>query len=371
MSQAASHPDRGPAIPPGSPTAARRAKTGLGDLALGIMARFGAASIIFMLTALLFVLFTAALPSVRQFGANFFISTQWRVNTLEKPAIGPDGRVLKEDGETVMTTIPPAFGALPTIYGTAVTSFIALAVAVPLSFGAAIFIVRVAPRWKIAGPISFLIELLAAIPSIAYGLWGLYVLAPFLRDWVAPTLQKVLGDIPAFRWMFFETITIAGRLQERPIAFTGRDMLCGGLILAIMILPIITAVARDVLRAVPRAQIEGSLALGATWWQSCWGMLRYARAGLFGAVVLGLARAAGETMAITMVIGNNNQIAASPFAPAQTMASLLASEFREAAGLHRAALLEVALVLLIMSLIFNVVARWLFVGGQSRSAAAH
>src|SRR5205814_3239606 len=137
-----------------------------------------------------------------------------------------------------------------------------------------------------------------------------------------------------------------------------RDMFCGGLVLAIMIVPIITAIARDILRGVPRAQVEGTTALGATWWQSSKEMLKYSRSGLFGAVMLGLARAAGETMAITMVIGNNNQIRPSPFAPAQTMSSLLANEFAEATGdLHRAALLEVALILLAMSLLFNVGAR--------------
>src|SRR5439155_16788673 len=152
----------------------------------------------------------------------------------------------------------------------------------------------------------------------------------------------------------------------------GRDMLSGGLILGIMILPIVTAVSRDVLRGVPRTQIEGTLALGATWWQSCAAMLRYSRSGLFGAIMLGLARAAGETMAVTMVIGNNNQISPSPFAPAQTMSSLLANEFAEAStDMHRSALLEVALVLLLMSLVFNVVARKLVVGGDARTAAAH
>ena len=153
---------------------------------------------------------------------------------------------------------------------------------------------------------------------------------------------------------------------------TGRDMFCGGLILAIMIVPIITAVARDVLQGVPRAQVEGSIALGATWWQSAKEMLKYSRSGLFGAVMLGLARAAGETMAVTMVIGNITQIRVSPFAPAQTMASLLANEFAEASSaIHRAALAEVALILLAMSLIFNVVARYLVVGKGARTAAAH
>jgi phosphate transport system permease protein len=149
-------------------------------------------------------------------------------------------------------------------------------------------------------------------------------------------------------------------------------MFCGGLVLGIMILPIITAISRDVLRTVPRAQIEGTLALGATWWQSSWEMLHFSRSALFGAVMLGLARAAGETMAITMVIGNNNRIHPSLFAPAQTMSSLLANEFAEAStNLHRAALTEVALILLLMSLLFNITARWLVVGGSSRTAAAY
>lgn len=342
------------------------------DRLLAWSARGAGAVILLMLAGLLTVLTVAALPSIRAFGPGFLVGTEWRVNALERPKLGPDGRALIEDGETVTETIPPVFGALPTIYGTAASSLIALAVAVPLSLGAALFIVRVAPRLRIAGAVSFLVEFLAAIPSIAYGLWGLFVVAPFLQGRVEPLLQRTLGGLPATQWMFTQTIEIAGRRIERPIPLTGRDMLCGGLILAIMILPIITAVSRDVLKAVPRAQIEGSLALGATWWQSCWGMLRYARAGLFGAVMLGLARAAGETMAVTMVIGNNNTLAFSPFAPSQTMSSLLANEFLEASEeLHRAALLQVALILLVMSLVFNVVARWLVVGGSSRSAAAH
>jgi len=210
-----------------------------------------------------------------------------------------------------------------------------------LSMGASVFLVRVAVKW-IAGPVSFLIEFLAAVPSIAYGIWGLFVLCPFLRDHIEPA------------------------------GMAGRDMLAGGAILGIMIIPIITAISRDVLKNVPRAQVEGTVALGATWWQSSKEMLKYSRSGLFGAIMLGLARAAGETMAITMVIGNNSQIKLSPFAPAQTMSSLLANEFAEASSeLHRAALTEVALILLLMSLLFNVVARYLVVGKQSRTAAAH
>jgi phosphate transport system permease protein len=250
------------------------------------------------------------------------------------------------------------------VYGTTVSSLLALAFAVPLSLGAALVIVRIAPQFRLAGMLSFLIEFLAAIPSIAYGIWGLFVLSPFLRDWLEPGVQHTLGRAPGFSWMFTETVKLGGQTVVRQIPATGRDLFAGGLILGIMILPIITAVGRDVLRAVPKQQIEASLALGATWWQSSRLMLRHAKAGLFGAVMLGLARAAGETMAITMVIGNNNQIRTSPLAPAQTMSSLLANEFAEATGdLHRAALLEVALILLVMSLLFNVVARWLVMGG--------
>lgn len=342
------------------------------DAVLGLCVRSAAAFILVMLLALLGVLAWSAWPSVREFGGQFLIGQEWRPNALERPMIGPDGKVVIEDGEVVLETIPAAFGALPVIYGTAVSSMLALLFAVPLSLGTALFIVRIAPRLRVAGAVSFLVEFLAAIPSIAYGMWGLFVVVPFLQRHVEPMLYRLLSDVPGLRWMFYEQVEIGGQVVERALPLTGRDMFCGGLILGIMVLPIITAVARDVLKAVPRAQIEGSLALGATWWQSSIAMLRYSRSGLFGAVMLGLSRAAGETMAVTMLIGNNNQIAASPFAPAQTMASLLANEFAEAgAGLHRSALLQVALILLVMSLVFNIAARWLVVGKGSRTAAAH
>ena len=303
------------------------------------------------------------MPSIRAFGPSFLVGREWRPNALEQPKRDAAGHVVYADGEMVTQTLPPAFGALPVIYGTAVSSAIALVVAVPLSLGAALFLVRIAPRSVIA-PVSFLIEFLAAIPSIAFGLWGLFVLAPLLQSHVEPGLRSTLGRVPGFGWLF--------AIDGRALPLAGRDMFCGGVLLGVMILPIITAVSRDVLRSVPRAQIEGTLAMGATWWQSCVAMLRYSRAGLFGAIMLGLARAAGETMAITMVIGNNNQIRASPFAPAQTMSSLLANEFAEASdAMHRSALTEVALILLVMSLVFNVVARYLFVGRGGNTAAAH
>jgi phosphate transport system permease protein len=347
-----------------------KAKHNLADMMLAGLARASAVIVLIMLVALLSVLGYAAIPGIRTFGLHFLVGSDWRPNPIDQPKVGSDGKlVTDDDGNTVTETLPPSFGALPVIWGTTVSSMLSLVLAVPLSFGAALFLVRIAPK-RLVGPVSFLIEFLAAVPSIAFGIWGLFVLAPFLQAHVEPFLQHVLGHVPGLGWMFEETVTIAGHVRIRPLPLTGRDMFCGSTVLGIMILPIITAVSRDVLRAVPRAQIEGSVALGATWWQSCVEMLKYSRSGLFGAVMLGLARAAGETMAITMVIGNNNQIRLSPFAPAQTMSSLLANEFAEAdTALHVSALCEVALVLLVMSLVFNVVARHLVVGKDSRTAA--
>ena len=343
------------------------------DRILRIVTGGSAVTVLLMLGALVVVLTLAAMPSIKEYGLKFLVSTAWRPNELEVPRRDPVTKKLVRDadGETIIDTLPPEFGALNVIYGTTLSSIIALVFAVPLSLGAAIFLVRVAPNWLVP-PVSFLVEFLAAIPSIAYGIWGLFVLAPFLQSHVEPGIQWLLGGVPGFGWMFQQSIQIGQRVTIRPIPLTGRDMFSGGLILAIMIVPIITAISRDVLRGVPRAQVEGTVALGATWWQSCKEMLKYSRSGLFGAIMLGLARAAGETMAVTMVIGNKNQIEASPFAPAQTMSSLLANEFAEVTGdMHRSALVEVALVLLAMSLAFNVIARYLVVGGQSRSAAAH
>ena len=342
-----------------------------GDAILHNLARLCAGIVLAMVVVLLGVLTLSAIPSVREFGLSFLATSEWRPNELEVPVLGPDGKVVIEDGETKNETLPPKFGALPVIYGTAVSSAIALVLAVPLSFGASLFLIRIAPKFLVA-PVSFLIELLAAIPSIAYGMWGLFVLAPWLQQ-KEQRWFDLLGHVPGLGWMFYQSLTVGGQTVQRQLPATGRDMLCGGAILGIMILPIITAISRDVLRTVPRAQLEGAVALGATWWQSSKEMLKFARSALFGAVMLGLARAAGETMAVAMVIGNNNQIVPSPLAPAQTMSSLLANEFAEASGkLHNSALVEVALVLLVMSLMFNVVARYLIVGkGGSKVAAAH
>jgi phosphate transport system permease protein len=374
MAQADTNP---PAPAPVEPLLLTRAGAGFGvDAVMRGLTTGAAVVILLMLAALVAVLFHAARPSIDRFGWAFITNAEWRPNdiVIEQTKLDATGRPVIEDGEVVkevVQTRPAEFGALAVIWGTAISSLIALVVAVPLSIGTAMFLVRIAPRWLVA-PVSFLVEFLAAIPSIAYGIWGLFILTPFLQTHVEPAIQGALGSVPGLSWMFRATFTIGGESITRPMSLTGRDMFAGGLILGIMILPIITAISRDVLRAVPRTQIEGTLALGATWWQSCREMIRYSRAGLFGAVMLGLARAAGETMAVTMVIGNNNQIMASPFAPAQTMASLLANEFAEATSdLHRAALTHVALILLMMSLLFNIIARWLVVGKGARTAAAH
>jgi phosphate transport system permease protein len=321
-----------------------------------------AALVVFgMLIALVVVLLSGAMPSIRHFGWQFLTTSAWRA----EPTVVRDPVTHKflRDAENHIIKLPgQTFGALAVIYGTVVTSIIALLLAVPPSLSAAIFLLRIAPRW-LAVPVSFLIEFLAAIPSLAYGLWGMFVLCPLLTDHVEPTLAGWMLHIPLLSRLVLND-------QGSPMTITGHDMLAGGLILAIMILPIITAVSRDVLRAVPRAQTEGSIALGATWWQSCKEMLKYSRSGLFGAITLGLARAAGETMAITMVIGINTQISPSPFAPAQTMSSLLAVNFGEVgAGLEMSALVEVALILLVMSLVFNLLARYLVVGKNARGAA--
>ncbi len=313
-----------------------------------------------MLLALVIVLARGAVPSIKQFGFGFLVHSEWRATEIA--ARGANGKILyDDDGDEIMS--PPTFGALAVIYGTVASAGLALVLAVPPSLASAIFLIRIAPRW-LAGPVSFVIEFLAAIPSLAYGLWGMFVLVPTLRDHIEPAIRSVLGNVPGF-WQMFHTPS--GKL----VPLTGSDLFAGGIILAIMILPIITAVSRDVLSAVPRAQVEGSIALGATWWQSAKEMLLFSRSGLFGAVMLGLARAAGETMAVAMVIGINTQIKPSLFAPAQTMSSLLAVSFGEVSEeVERSSLVQVALVLLVMSLLFNIVARYLVVGKAIRPAAA-
>ena len=274
---------------------------------------------------------SSSMLSIREFGWGFLTGVSW-------------------------DPIKGQFGALPFIYGTVVSSLLALIIAVPLSIGVAIFLVEQAPR-NIARPIAFLVELLAAIPSVVYGLWGIFVLAPFLREQVQPPLGRWFGSLPLF--------------QGTP---TGLGLLTGGIILAIMVTPIITAVVRDVLSAVPVSQREAALALGATRWESTRVVLANAASGIAGAIVLGLGRAIGETMAVTMVIGNRPQISASLFAPSYTIASVIANEFTEATGdLYLSALIEIGLVLFLVTFIVNGVAKllvWSVTRGTSGTARA-
>ena len=249
------------------------------------------------------------------------------------------------------------FGALPFIYGTIVSSILALIIAVPLAVGVAVFTTEMCPK-ALRGPLSFFVELLAAIPSVIYGLWAIFVLVPLLSGYIQPFLAKTLGWTGLFDGPSY-----------------GIGMLAAGIILAIMIVPIISSITREVLMVVPQHQREGVLALGATRWEMIRvGVLRNARAGIVGGIILGLGRALGETMAVTMVIGNRPEIAKSLFAPGYTMASVLANEFSEATGdVYLSALIEIGLALFIVTIIVNALARllvWSVTRGQPTRAHA-
>ncbi|HZR45968.1 MAG TPA: phosphate ABC transporter permease subunit PstC [Candidatus Manganitrophaceae bacterium] len=235
------------------------------------------------------------------------------------------------------------FGALPFIYGTLVTSAISLLIAIPVGLGVAIFLSELAPRW-LSDPVTFLVELLAAIPSVIYGLIGIFVLVPWMRNVLEPLLSGAFGFLPLFRGAPY-----------------GVGMLTAGILLAIMVIPFIVSVSREVLLAVPRSQREAILSLGATRWEMVRiAILPYARSGILGSVFLALARALGETMAVTMVIGNRPEVSASLFDPGYTMASVIANEFTEATSdLYVSALVEVGLVLFAVTIIVNALARLL------------
>lgn len=288
------------------------AKTGtIGDKIFRTILVIMASSIVLIVVAMIAMMVWNSMPTIKEFGLGFLIEDEWQ------PA-------------------SDIFGALPFIYGTIVSSLIALLIAVPLSLGIAIFLVEQAPK-KIATPIAFMVELLAAIPSVVYGLWGIFVLAPFIRNYLGVFLQDYFGWLPLFQ----------GRL-------TGIGMLTGGIVMALMVTPIVTAVVRDVLEVVPTTQREAALALGATKWETTKIVLGNAASGIAGAVVLGLGRALGETMAVTMVIGNSPQISASLFEPAYTIASVLAANFAEATDkLYLSALIEMGLVLFLVTFIVN------------------
>jgi phosphate transport system permease protein len=262
------------------------------------------------------VLFVSALPALGRFGPSFLWTSTW-------------------------DPVAEVYGAAPMIFGTLASSLLALLIAVPLALSVAIFLTEFAPRW-LRQPVAFLVELLAAIPSVVYGLWGVFVLIPFLRTYVVPPLKSVLGWTPLFQGVFY-----------------GNSLLAGGIILAIMIVPYIAAVSREVLLAVPVSQREAALAMGATRWEAVRSaVLPYGRAGLIGAVILGLGRALGETMAVTMLIGNRHDIALSVLQPAYTMAAAIANEFSEATtSMYLSALFEVGLILFVVTVAVNAVAR--------------
>ncbi len=270
-----------------------------------------------LLLALLVELSRGAWPALREFGASFIVSSTW------DPIAG-------------------VFGAWPAIFGTLLTSLLALTMAVPLALGVAIYLTEFAPS-AIRRPVATVIELLAAIPSVVYGLWGIFVLIPFLQAHVFPRLEKWFGFLPIF---------------EGPIY--GPSVLAAALILTIMIVPFIMSVSREVLLAVPSTQREAALALGATRWEAVsTAVVPYAKSGIIGAIILGLGRALGETMAVTMLIGNRHEVAASLFAPGYSMAAVIANEFADAAGgpLHESALMYMALLLFALTVLVNAAAR--------------
>ncbi|NOZ59694.1 MAG: phosphate ABC transporter permease subunit PstC [Euryarchaeota archaeon] len=273
-------------------------------------------SVLVLAALLLRELIVGAMPALSAYGVEFLFSAEWNP-------------VLSE------------FGALPFIYGTIVSSLLALLIGVPLSLGIAVFLTEIAPA-KVRAVLSPVIELLAAIPSVIIGLWGIFVLAPFVREHIAPLLMEHLGFLPLFRGPAY-----------------GYSVLTAGIVLAIMITPIISSVSREALLAVPRLQKEGALALGATRFEAVTGVvLPYARGAIFGAVMLGLGRAIGETMAVTMVIGNSPQLFTSLLHPGYTMAAVIANEFTEATDdIYLAALIEIGLVLFAISMVVNIIAR--------------
>jgi phosphate transport system permease protein len=303
-----------------------------GDAVFRVLMLLVALLMVGVVVAMVIALAADSMLSIRQFGFGFLTSQRW-------------------------DPIKGEFGALPFVYGTVASSLIALLISVPFSLGIAIFLVEQAPRY-IARPVGFLVELLAAIPSVVYGLWGIFVLAPVLREYVEPALAATLGWLPLFRG-----------------SITGIGLLTGGIILAIMVTPIISAVVRDVLAAVPSSQREAALALGATKWEMIRVVLVNGAPGIAGAVILGLGRALGETMAVTLVIGNRPQISPSLFEPSYTIASAIANEFTEATGdLYLSALVELGLILFLVTFIVNGIARLLVwnvtrrTGGVGRAA---
>ena len=286
-----------------------------GDLIFENITRFFAFVVLSLVFLMAYEMIKASMPSIEKFGLNFVTGTEW---------------------DPVLDN----YGALPYIFGTLFSSLLALLISLPLSVGVAIFLSEISPRW-IEQPLSLLVEMLAAIPSIVYGLFGIFVLIPWLRTEVEPFLSDKFGYLPFF--------------QGPQYVF---GMLAAALILSIMILPIITSISRDIMRAIPASQREAAFALGATKWETIKIVLTGSKSGILGATLLGLGRAVGETMAVTMVIGNRADISLSLFEPGHTMASVLANEFAEASSeIYVSALIEIALLLFIITIILNSIAR--------------
>jgi phosphate transport system permease protein len=309
----------------------QRSSGRLGDSAFGGLMLLCALSIFVIVLLIVIVLVRDSRLSIHAFGWKFFTQKPW------DPVSGD-------------------FGALSFIYGTLVSSLLAVCIAVPLSLCVAIFLLEICPP-RLRTPIAFLTELLAAIPSVVYGLWALFVLVPIVRDQAGPFLEKYLG------W--------TGLFVEPNF---GVSIFTASIILAIMIFPVISSISRDVMRAVPVAQREGALALGATRWEMLrMAVLRNSRLGIVGAVILGLGRALGETMAVTMVIGNHPGISKNLLAPGYTLASVIANEFSEASGdLYLSALIEIGLALFLVTIVVNAIARllvWFVTRGETARQA--
>jgi phosphate transport system permease protein len=299
-----------------------------GDAIFKAVTLLFALSILVILLAMVAGMLVESLPALKKFGWGFVGSSEW-------------------------DAVQGLFGALPYIWGSLVSSLLAIVLATPLAVGSALFMTEIIPQ-RFSGLISSLVELLAAIPSVIYGLWGVLVMAPWLQRTVQPFLADHFGFLPFFRGAPY-----------------GVSMMAAVIILMIMIVPIITSISKEVLLAVPRSQKEAAIALGATRWEMIrMAVLPYGRSGIMGAVVLGLGRAIGETMAVTMVIGNTPQISLSLLSPAYTMPSVIANEFAETTSkLHGAALMEIGLLLLGMTLMVNILAR-ILIWGVGRGAAA-
>lgn len=279
-----------------------------------------AATVVLLTLLLVYELWIGSVLPREKFGLGFFVTKVW-------------------------DPIAENFGALPFIYGTLVTATVALVLAVPLGIGAAIFLAELAPQ-KLSDPLQFFIDLLAAVPSVIYGVLGVFIVIPMMRQFIQPALKNTLGFLPLFQGPAY-----------------GVGFFTAGVVLAIMVIPYIISVSREVLMSVPRDQREAALALGSTRWESTWKVVvPFARTGIMGSIFLALARALGETMAVTMVIGNTPTISASLFSPGYSIAAVIANEFTEATGdLYLQSLIELGLVLFILTFILNGLARLMIV----------